>query len=144
MPVNIGTITAVGYAVYYMMLEPVAGTLVAPFLLGATAWFNHLSSTTPQQAGYIAAGAWLFSWIAQFVGHGFFEGRAPALRKNTQQALVLAPMFCWLEFLFALGYRSDLKARVDVLIEKDVADFKKQQALKSKSNGSANGHAKAH
>lgn len=69
----------------------------------------------------------VFSWGMQFVGHGFFEKRAPALLENLVQgtsscalvaprqwcavwegpslscvALVLAPFFVHLELLFAL------------------------------------------
>lgn len=58
------------------------------------------------------------AWIAQFIGHGVFEHRAPALLDNLVQgeafiessrggivdqlaALVLAPFFVHLEALFA-------------------------------------------
>jgi 2-hydroxy fatty acid dioxygenase len=33
----------------------------------------------------IAAAVHAFSWIAQFIGHGFAEGRAPALLDNVLQ-----------------------------------------------------------
>ena len=45
-------------------------------------------------------------WIAQFIGHGVFEGRAPALGTNVF-FLTLANFFVIFEFLyFAFGYRS--------------------------------------
>ena len=44
-------------------------------------------------------------WIAQFIGHGVFEGRAPALLDSWQQAFITAPLFVVLEVLFFLGYR---------------------------------------
>lgn len=38
---------------------------------------------------YAAAGN-LSSWIAQFIGHGFAEGRAPALLDNLFQVISIA------------------------------------------------------
>ena len=95
-------------------------------------------------ANYWALGLHVASWIAQFVGHGKYEGRAPALLDNLFQAFFLAPLFVWLEILFALGYRPELKTRVDQLAQQDIKKFResKQQKLNGKANGSANGHAK--
>ena len=42
---------------------------------------------------------------SQFIGHGVFEGRAPALLDSWDQALITAPLFVVLEVLFFLGYR---------------------------------------
>jgi uncharacterized membrane protein YGL010W len=36
-------------------------------------------------------------WVAQFVGHGVFEGRAPALLDNLVQAFFMAPIFVIME-----------------------------------------------
>lgn len=68
------------------------------------------------------------SWIAQFIGHGKFEGRAPALLDNLFQAIFLAPLFVWLEFLFAIGYRGELKKRVDKAVEVEIAKFRAKKA----------------
>jgi len=89
-----------------------------------------------------AIGAHVFCWVAQFVGHGKFEGRAPALLDNLFQAFFLAPLFVWLETLFALGYRPELRARVDKMVQQDIAKFRADRDAK-KLNGSANGHAKS-
>jgi uncharacterized membrane protein YGL010W len=76
------------------------------------------------------------SWIVQFIGHGVFEGRAPALLDNLVQAIFLAPFFVWLEILFALGYRPELKSRLDQAIKAEVAKFKSQKSVKAE-NGKA-------
>jgi uncharacterized membrane protein YGL010W len=44
------------------------------------------------------------SWIAQFVGHGVFEKRAPALLDNLLYTLA-APLFVVVEIMFELGYK---------------------------------------
>ena len=83
---------------------------------------------------YYAAGIHIVSWLAQFVGHGAFEGRAPALLDNLVQALLLAPLFVWMEILFFFGYRPELKQRFDKSVEEEVAKFRKQQQKNTSVN----------
>ncbi|KAL9619546.1 MAG: hypothetical protein Q9160_005822 [Pyrenula sp. 1 TL-2023] len=130
-PLNAGTISGLIYATLYVLLEPVAGGILAPVILAATALGNYSTTTYGATANYWAAGIHIVSWIAQFVGHGVYEGRAPALLDNLVQAIFLAPLFVWLEALFAFGYRPELKARLDKGVQEDIAKFK-----------STNGHAK--
>jgi uncharacterized membrane protein YGL010W len=127
-------------------MEPVAGGMLAPLLFAGTAYANHLTSTYGMQANYIAIGVHIVSWVVQFVGHLIFEGRAPALLDNLVQALFLAPFFVWLEVLFALGYRPELKSRLENAVKKEVAKFKAEKDAKtlnknSKTNVPASGHA---
>lgn len=137
---NLGTIACLTYSTLYILMEPVAGGILAPLLLGGTAYAHHLTSTYGMKANYIAIGVHIFSWLAQFVGHGVFEGRAPALLDNLVQAFFLAPFFVWLEVLFAFGYRPGLKARLDKAVEVEIEKYRKEKDEKAKSN--ANGHAK--
>ncbi|RQM05221.1 hypothetical protein DH86_00004229 [Scytalidium sp. 3C] len=71
-----------------------------------------------------------------FVGHGVFEGRAPALLDNLVQALVMAPFFVFLEILFKFGYRPELQARVEKNVLQQIEKFKSgkqgDQAAKAK------------
>ena len=138
LPANLGTIACVLYSSLYVLMEPVAGGMLAPLLLGGTAYANHLTSTYGMMANYIAIGVHISSWIAQFIGHGIFEGRAPALLDNLVQAVFLAPFFVWLEVLLAFGYRPELKSRLDQSVEKEIARFRAE-----KSGKGANGHLKA-
>ncbi len=68
----------------------------------------------------------LVSWIAQFIGHGIFEKRAPALLSNI--LLILnAPFFVTAEILEFAGWRkeefrkihSEINARVKAFKEKN-------------------------
>lgn len=60
------------------MMEPVAGGLLAPLLIGGTIYGNKLThGPDAAQMNKYAIGLFLASWIFQFVGHGKFEGRAP-------------------------------------------------------------------
>ena len=58
----------------------------------------------------------------QFIGHGVFEGRAPALLDSWDQAFITAPLFVILEILFFLGYRKqfyqDCMQEVEVELQK--------------------------
>jgi 2-hydroxy fatty acid dioxygenase len=108
----------------YILLEPFAGVLFTPLLFGVTAYANYLTSTYGWAANSWALSLHVVSWLAQFVGHGIFEGRAPALLDNLVQAFLLAPLFVWMEILFALGYRPELKARMDKQVQVEIEKFK--------------------
>lgn len=141
---NVGTIACLAYCGLYILLEPVAGTGLAALLLGGTAFGKYLTTTHGMSANYCAGAAFLAGWIAQFLGHGVFEGRAPALLDNLFQALFLAPLFVWLEILFALGYRPELKSRVEKMVQEDIAKYRQSKAQKANGTAGApvNGHAK--
>ena len=140
LPPNLGTIAGAVYSTLYILMEPVAGGILAPLIMGGTAYANHLTSTYGMTANYWALGLHVFAWLAQFLGHGVFEGRAPALLDNLVQALFLAPFFVWLEVLFSFGYRPELKSRLDKAVSQDIAKFKASKTHKT-ANGSANGTA---
>lgn len=109
-------------------MEPVAGGLLAPLLLAATAYGKHLTSTYGSTANYSAGAIHAVCWIAQFIGHGVFEGRKPALIDNLVQALLLAPFFVWMEILFYFGYRPELKCRIDKAVEVEIGKIEKSKA----------------
>lgn len=106
-------------------------------LLTATAFAHQ------QNALVVAGGVHAFSWIAQFLGHGLAEHRAPALLDNllggpfaispiTEKhadhgtpAIVLAPFFVHLEILFQLGYRPDFHKQLNNDIGVEIARIKK-------------------
>ncbi|KAI5056480.1 hypothetical protein GOP47_0028298 [Adiantum capillus-veneris] len=61
----------------------------------------------------------LVCWTSQFIGHGVFEGRSPALLDNLSQALFMAPFFVLLEVLQTAfnyepypGFRRNVQAKV--------------------------------
>lgn len=110
-------------------MEPVAGSVLSVVLLGSTAYANTLTAKHNPAASYYALVAHIFAWIAQFLGHGVFEGRAPALLDNLFQAIFLAPLFVWLEILFAFGYRPELKKRLEKGVKQDVEKFRNEKNL---------------
>ena len=143
LPPNLGTLATLLYATLYILMEPVAGGILAPMLLGWTAYANYLTTEYGMTANYWAMGMHVAAWLAQFVGHGAFERRAPALLDNLIQAAFLAPFFVWMEILFMLGYRPELKARVDAEVEKELEKFRKSKRQHSGAIANGNGNVKA-
>lgn len=125
---NLGTIAASIYGALYILLEPVAGTALALICIGGTAFGNSLLAANSASTTQWAIAIHVVSWIAQFIGHGAFEGRAPALLDNLVQAVFLAPLFVWLELLFAFGYRPELQRRVEKKVQAEIAKFKAAKA----------------
>jgi len=137
-PINLGTVAAFLYSSFYLLMEPVAGGLSFPLIMAWTVYSNRLLDVYGASANYWAIAVQVVTWVAQFIGHGMFEGRAPALLDNLVQALVLAPFFVWMAMLFALGYRPELKARLDKAIAEEVKKFRETKS----ANGNTNGKAK--
>ncbi|EWC45936.1 hypothetical protein DRE_04729 [Drechslerella stenobrocha 248] len=140
LPLNAGTAACFLYSILYILMEPVAGALVAPLLFGGTAYMNTLRETHGNSANVVALVIHLTSWIFQFIGHGAFEHRSPALLDNIFQAFFLAPFFVWFELLFSLGYRPELRSRIDAAVVKEIAKFRASKA-KAATNGTTNGKA---
>lgn len=130
-PLNLAALVAVVYSGFYLLLEPVVGTVLLPIIFGWTVYANHLTAAYKDQANAAAVVVEIVSWVLQFIGHGVFEGRAPALLDNLLQSLVLAPFFVFMEALFKFGYRPELQKRVEIAVEKEIAKFKAEKAVKS-------------
>jgi len=141
LPINLGTVTAALYSVLYILMEPVAGSLIAPLIMAGSYYGSYLTSTYGATANMYAIGVHIFSWVIQFIGHGKFEGRAPALMDNILQATFLAPLFVWLEVLFHLGYRPELQARLSKSVQTEINKFNQSKQANGKANGKVNGAA---
>jgi uncharacterized membrane protein YGL010W len=128
---NLGTFAALTWGGLYLLLEPVAGGALALICLGAAAGTNYLRLLDPAGTTRIAIAVHVVCWLLQFVGHGKFEGRAPALLDNLFQAIFLAPLFVWLELLFMAGYRPELKKRVDKAVEIEIEKFRARKGKKA-------------
>ena len=71
----------------------------------------------------------LFSWVMQFVGHGFAEKRKPALAENIFLTLN-APCFVNIELLnFLFGYKAKELDEVRTYIVRDIAIYRKDNGM---------------
>ncbi|KJE94412.1 DUF962 domain-containing protein [Capsaspora owczarzaki ATCC 30864] len=124
-------VLALFYGTYYAILEPVAGTVAAGILLAGAYSATYVSFNVDNVIN-LSIGLHVVCWIAQFIGHGVAEKRAPALFQSLFQSLVLAPLFVWLEVLFAFGYRKSLAKEINIQAIKDIKTFRDSQKNKGK------------
>jgi uncharacterized membrane protein YGL010W len=134
LPLNLGTLASLTYSTLYLVLSPnVAGATITPVVLGMAALANKLTTKYNRtKVNSIAVAVHIVSWILQFIGHGKYEGRKPALLDNLVQALFLAPLFVWYEVLFKLGFYKELQQDVEAAIEVEVAKLSKGKAKAKK------------
>lgn len=137
LPLNLSTIVTILYSSYFIILEPLSGFLYLPILLFQGYYANeflllsHVDlfnfSFSPIQFAIILH---VVCWIAQFVGHGVAEGRAPALLDNLLQAIVLAPFFVFIELLFMFGYKPKLQEELETHVLQSIKEWKSQSNSK--------------
>ena len=68
-------------------------------------------------------GAHIFGWLTQFVGHGVYEQRAPAILTNFL-FMFLAPFFVIFEIMNHFGYRQAEVDKYSKIIEADIAHYR--------------------
>lgn len=122
---NYGFLLAAVYAFFYVSLDYKAGSFAA--LICLFCWVG--SSILAQRLGFslawkVVLASQLFCWTGQFVGHGVFEKRAPALLDNLTQAFLMAPFFVLLEVFQSLfkyepypGFHKRVKAKIGAEIK---------------------------
>ncbi|KDO35273.1 hypothetical protein SPRG_00120 [Saprolegnia parasitica CBS 223.65] len=127
---DIGFVAMVVYVLWYVALDPIAGSgaSVAIVLLHAmtTAYTTTHVAMHGETPWRILGSLHLGAWILQFIGHGVFERRAPALFESLDQALITAPLFVVLELLLPLGYRREMHERVQRQVQRNLDAFHKR------------------
>ena len=68
----------------------------------------------------------IISWISQFIGHGIFEGRAPALLDNLLLMFV-APFFFVFEVLHMAGYREKEVREWNKVVAREIQQFRQSK-----------------
>ncbi|KAI2466398.1 DUF962-domain-containing protein [Annulohypoxylon bovei var. microspora] len=115
---NLGTIAAFTWSGLYLLLEPVAGTILGFICLGAAAYTNKAFSEDPTLTNQVALAIQAICWVLQLLGHGIFSGRKLShFLGNWSQAIFLSPLFVWLELLFKFGYRRELQDRIKKAVQ---------------------------
>jgi uncharacterized membrane protein YGL010W len=132
MVLNWSFVAAAVYALFYVLLEKKSGSLAAFLVLCCWVGANAVAQQIPYSLGWkIVALSQVVCWSFQFIGHGVFEGRAPALLDNLAQAFLMAPYFVLLEVLHSLfeyepyaGFTKSVQNKVGV----QVAEFRARKA----------------
>eukprot|EP00898_Chlorokybus_atmophyticus_P001897 jgi/Chlat1/2708/Chrsp180S02883 len=91
--VDAALLVSLVYTIYYTLLDRKLGWLAG--------WFVLALCVAARVA--VALGVNVLCWIAQFIGHGVFEGRRPALIDNFVQSFLMAPYFVFLEVVCAVS-----------------------------------------
>ncbi|CAK4082222.1 unnamed protein product [Aphanomyces euteiches] len=129
--VNAALVGVIIYALWYMVLDPIAGTFCAGLIVAFYTWSNHFIYESVTKTGeshwQVALIIHVTAWIIQFIGHGVFEKRAPALLESWDQAIITAPLFVALELILPLGYRREMHERVERNVAINVAKFRQQR-----------------
>ena len=117
---------------YYYVLDIPSALLITPLWAGyyALAWVG--AEVLQGRSGPLLA-VFVLSWLLQFYGHGVHEGRAPALLDNLLGAVVLAPLFVFIEVLFCFGYRPELQRWLKKETGRLILAFRSQHAAKPKA-----------
>uniref|UniRef100_A0A0D6QTC0 DUF962 domain-containing protein n=1 Tax=Araucaria cunninghamii TaxID=56994 RepID=A0A0D6QTC0_ARACU len=136
MVLNLSFVAAMVYALFYIMLDKKAGAIA-----GALCFLCWVSSNAlAQRLGFSLA--WkvvlvsqLVCWTSQFIGHGVFEKRAPALLDNLVQAFLMAPFFVLFEVLQKFcgyepypGFKKNVRAKVQANVKEWRAKKQKKSA----------------
>ncbi|XP_044477315.1 2-hydroxy-palmitic acid dioxygenase mpo1-like [Mangifera indica] len=131
---NFSFLFALIYALFYFCMDNKAGSLAA--LLCFSCWIG--ASSVANKLGYslawkVVLAAQVICWTGQFLGHGIFEKRAPALLDNLVQAFLMAPFFVLLEILQTVfGYEPypGFHARVAAKIDAEIKEWKETKQKK--------------
>uniref|UniRef100_I1JWT5 Uncharacterized protein n=1 Tax=Glycine max TaxID=3847 RepID=I1JWT5_SOYBN len=102
---NWGFFSTLFYALFYVALDYKAGSLAAFLTFFCWVASSFVSSSLGFSLAWkVVLAAQLFCWTGQFIGHGVFEKRAPALLDNLAQAFLMAPFFVLLEVIVCHVY----------------------------------------
>eukprot|EP00927_Polykrikos_kofoidii_P032541 TRINITY_DN27692_c0_g2_i1.p1 TRINITY_DN27692_c0_g2~~TRINITY_DN27692_c0_g2_i1.p1 ORF type:complete len:230 (-),score=33.64 TRINITY_DN27692_c0_g2_i1:36-686(-) len=132
---NLGDLICTSYAVFYISLDPIVGSVAAVFYFALHFFAKYLIArerTKTSKAGpsdkaekppgvkiwHVAFVLHLVSWYMQIhPGHGIYEGRKPALVDSFFQSLTLAPLFVVYEMMWWMGIDPHgLQPQVAVLV----------------------------
>lgn len=94
------------YSMYYHCLDLFLGQIMTILLM--ISWYSaSIFYYNNEHSVKYAITINIVSWILQFIGHGLFEGKKPALIDNLIQAFLIAPMFVLIDVLSIFGYKLD-------------------------------------
>ncbi len=110
------------YVATYLTMDPLAGSVAS--MMVVTMYFATLSLAAVPGVWKMALAIHVGGWVPQFIGHGIFERRAPALLDSLDQALLTAPLFIILEVFFFFGYRREFYKKMMKQVEVNIKEFK--------------------
>jgi uncharacterized membrane protein YGL010W len=109
--ISAAMLLAAAVLLYYFVLDvPLATAML--FVTGILLWAAEEIASLGNREGWLwFAVLFVGGWSLQLIGH-YFEGRRPALADNLFQVFI-APIFLCAEIVFALGYKPELRAKIE-------------------------------
>jgi uncharacterized membrane protein YGL010W len=130
---DVALLVTIMYSTLYVWADVTSGitwTLFvgAPLYTLATILDEHHSETSYRWA--------LFAFVMGFyiqvhAGHYVFEKRKPALVDSFLEAMLAAPLFVWLEVIFALGFKQDMRTHVEGEAAKLIKQYNREKKKSS-------------
>lgn len=96
--------------IYYFILDKVFGLLMLIILVTVYPLASQIAELSLGQWLAASIGFFVVGWVFQFVGH-YFEKKKPAFVDDVI-GLAIGPLFVLAEFIFMLGFRKPLRARI--------------------------------
>lgn len=96
--------------IYYFILDKVFGLLMLIILVAVYPLASQIAELSLGQWLAASIGFFVVGWVFQFVGH-YFEKKKPAFVDDVI-GLAIGPLFVLAEFIFMLGFRKPLHARI--------------------------------
>lgn len=104
----------------YLYIEPLGGIVATLLYVPGYIYGNYLYITLGASHLQTIALVHAFSWVIQFIGHGVFENRRPALFDNILLTMA-APLFVILEVMFFLGLRPTLQKQCQEALKEELS-----------------------
>jgi uncharacterized membrane protein YGL010W len=118
-PIIIASLIAF-YIMSFIRMHLLAGLAYAPILLA----YGYIGVKILPNYSQLSFALWTISWIAQFIGHGVFEKRAPALLTNLPQSVHAAVFFVWIELLMKVGlFDESLEKKLSAAVKRERGKF---------------------
>ncbi|EER01319.1 conserved hypothetical protein [Perkinsus marinus ATCC 50983] len=114
--ITLATLVHAFYVLSFLYMDLPAAFLYTPIMMV----MYICSAFVPLRFTPVMWAIFAISWILQFVGHGFFERRRPALVDNFFQSIHAAVFFVWLQVMFRAGYKPDLDDELVMLTKKEL------------------------
>ncbi len=96
--------------IYYLLLDKIFGLIMLIILVAVYPLASQIAEFSLGQWLAASIGFFVVGWVFQFVGH-YFEKKKPAFVDDVI-GLAIGPLFVLAEFIFMLGFRKSLHARI--------------------------------
>ncbi|GMN54185.1 hypothetical protein TIFTF001_023316 [Ficus carica] len=131
---NMGFVLTLLYGLFYIAMDKRAGSLAALFCFLCWVGASFLASSLGYSLAWkVSLVAQFVCWTGQFIGHGVFEKRAPALLDNLVQAFLMAPLFVLIEglqMLFDYEPYPGFRAKVELRIATEIKEWQEKKQKK--------------